>query len=88
MKGKYYKKVIQAAMLYGSRCWAIKKQTSPASEMKKLRSMSGKTLKDEIRNEYIPKKLRDSFKINDKKIRVNPSRWLGRVQWRSINVCS
>ena len=47
-------------MLYGTECWAVKKQhvqKMSVAEMRMLRWMSGKTRMDKIRNERIRKNL-------------------------------
>ena len=47
-------------MLYGTECWAVKKQyvsKMNVAEMRMLRWMCGKTMKDKIRNERICKML-------------------------------
>lgn len=52
-KGKAYKKVIRSTILYGSECWAIKKDDEGRlgkMEMKMLRRSVGVTIRDKIRN--------------------------------------
>jgi len=55
LKGKFYRTAIRPAMLYGSECWATKKQNVQkmgVAEMRMLRWMCGKTQKDKVRNEF------------------------------------
>ena len=54
MKGKFYRTAVRPALLYGAECWSIKKEQEhkmAVAEMRILRWMSGKTIKDRIRNE-------------------------------------
>ena len=56
LKGKFYKIAIRPVMLYGTKCWAVKKQyvsKMNIAEMRMLRWMCDKTRRDEIRNEQI-----------------------------------
>ena len=58
LKEKFYKMVIRSTMLYGTKCWAIKKQhvrKINVTEMRMLRWMCGKIWRDKIRNERIHK---------------------------------
>ena len=57
LKGKFYKTAIRSAMIYGTKCWAVKKHVSKmnVAEMMMLRWMCGKTRRDKIRNERIHK---------------------------------
>ena len=51
-----YKTVVRPAMVYGSECWALRKQEEQrlhTTEMKMLRWSQGKTRKDIIKNETI-----------------------------------
>ena len=71
-------------MLYGTECWAVKKQhvqKMSVVEMRMLRWMSGKIRMDKIRNEHIRKNL-GVASIGDK-IREGRLRWFGHVQRRS-----
>ncbi|EXB80302.1 hypothetical protein L484_025158 [Morus notabilis] len=55
-----FRTAIRPAMLYGSECWAIKRQQiykMSLAEMRMLRWMSGHTRMDRIRNEVIRSKL-------------------------------
>ena len=56
LKSKLYKTVVRPAMVYGSECWAMRKQEEQrlhTTEMKILRWSQGKTRKDRIKNETI-----------------------------------
>ena len=56
LKSKLYKTVVRPANVYGSECWALRKQEEQrlhTTEMKMLRWSQGKTRKDTIKNETI-----------------------------------
>ena len=56
LKSKLYKTVVRPAMVYGSECWALRKQEEQrlhTTEMKLLRWSQGKTRKDRVKNETI-----------------------------------
>ena len=56
LKRKLYKTVVRPAMVYGSECWALRKQDEQrlhTTEMKMLRWSQGKTRNDRIKNETI-----------------------------------
>ena len=56
LKSNLYKTVVRPAMVYGSECWALRKQEEQrlhTTEMKMLRWSQGKTRKDRIKNETI-----------------------------------
>ena len=83
LKGKFYRTAIRPAMMYGSECWATKKQhvdKMSVAEMRILRWMCGKTRKDRVRNEDI-RKMVGVAPIQDK-LRENRLRWFGHVQRR------
>ena len=53
LKSKLYKTVVRPAMVYGSECWALRKQDEQrlhTTEMKMLRWSQGKTRNDRIKN--------------------------------------
>ena len=53
-KENFYKTAIRPTMLYGTECWAVKKQyvnKMNVVEMRMLRWMCGKTKRDKVRNE-------------------------------------
>lgn len=86
LKGKFYRTAIRPAMLYGTECWAIKKQhisKMSVAEMRMLRWMCGKTRKDRIRNECIRETV-GVTQIEDK-LRENRLRWFGHVQRRPVD---
>ncbi len=61
LKGKFYRSAIRPAILYGSKCWALKESYVSkirVTEMKMLRWMSGYTRLDKVCNESIRKKVR------------------------------
>ena len=56
LKENFHKTAIRLAMLYGTKCWTIKKQhvhKISVVEMRMLRRISGNTRKDKIPNEEI-----------------------------------
>ena len=56
LKEKFYRTAVRPSLLYGTKCWAIKKQhTQKISvvEMRILKWMCGKTRMDKVRNEDI-----------------------------------
>ena len=56
LKSKLYKTVVRPAMVYGSECWALRKQEEQrlhTTEMKMLRWSQGKTRNDRIKNDTI-----------------------------------
>ena len=56
LKSKLYKTVVRPAMVYGSECWALRKQEVQllhTTKMKMLRWSQGKTRTDRIKNETI-----------------------------------
>ena len=56
LKGKFYRTAIRLAMLYDTKCWAVKHQhvhKMGVAEMRMLRGMCGHTRKDKIGHEDI-----------------------------------
>jgi len=56
LKGKFYRVAVKPALLYGTKCWAVKSQHGnqvSVAEMRMLRWMSGKTRHDRIKNDTI-----------------------------------
>jgi len=87
LKGKFYRTAVRPALLYGTECWATKRQhinKMSVAEMRMLRWMCGKTRKDRIRNEIIREKV-GATKIEDK-MRENRLRWYGHIQRRHLDV--
>ena len=73
-------------MLYGTECWAVKKQyvsKMNVVEMRILRWLCGKTRRDKVRNERIRKMI--EVAPIDEKMRENRLRWFGHIQRRSTN---
>ena len=59
-EGKFYRTAIRSVLLYGTKCWAIKKyhaQKMSIAEMRMLRWMCGNTRRDIVRNEDIRTKI-------------------------------
>ncbi|XP_057537347.1 uncharacterized protein LOC130815034 [Amaranthus tricolor] len=60
LKGKFYRVAIRSALLYGTKCFPVKKvfeQRMKVTEMRMLRWMYGNTIMDRIRNQEFRKKL-------------------------------
>ena len=56
LKGKFCRTVVRPSLLYGTECWAIKKQHThkiSVTEMRILKWMCGKSRMDKVRNEDI-----------------------------------
>ena len=56
LKDKFYRTVVRPFLLYGTECWANKKQHTQkisVAEMRMLRWMCAKTRMDKVRNEDI-----------------------------------
>ena len=73
-------------MLYGSECWALKRQHEhkmDVAEMRMLRWMSVYTIKDRIRNDYIRERI-GVVPISEKMVE-NRLRWYGHVQRRELD---
>ena len=54
LKGKFYRTALRPSLLYGTKCWANKKQHTQnicVTEIRMLRWMYGKTRMDKVRNE-------------------------------------
>ncbi|XP_021725624.1 uncharacterized protein LOC110692850 [Chenopodium quinoa] len=82
-KGKFYMTAIRLVLLYGTKCWASKKEhikKMEVIEMRMLRWICGNTLRDRIRNEVIRKKVGVTG-IADK-LRENRLRLFGHVRQR------
>ena len=60
LKGKFYPVAIRPTLLYGTKCWPVKKvfkQRIEVTEMRMLRWMCGNTMMDRIRNQEFREKL-------------------------------
>ena len=83
LKGKSYRTAIRPALLYGTECWAYKKehiQKLGVTEMRMLRWMCGNTLRDRIKNEVTRMKVGVADIAS--KLRENRLRWFGHVRRR------
>ena len=83
LKGKVHKSVVRPTMTYGLEAAPLKKTEEKrldVAEMKMLRWMSGVTLRDKVRNEYI----RGSVKVTEvsKKVQEARLRWFGHITRR------
>ena len=85
-KEKFYKTIIRLAMLYGTKCWAAKKQQvikMSVIEMRMLRWMCGNITKDIIRNDNIFGMV-GAAPIDDK-LRENRLKWFEHICRRPID---
>ena len=81
LKGRLYKSCVRSVMCYGSECWAMKKADTrrmQATEMRMIRMMCGKTLRDGIPNAL----LRERTCVEDitNYLGENRLRWLGHLE--------
>jgi len=56
LKGRLYKSCVRSVLSYGSECWAMKKvgtRRMQTAEMKMIKMMCGKTLRDGIPNDLL-----------------------------------
>ena len=86
LNGKFYRTVVRPSLLYGTECWANKKQHTQrinVAEMQMLRWMCGKIRMDRVRNEDI-RSLVGVAPIEDK-MRENRLQWFGHVGRRPID---
>ena len=80
LKEIFYKTAIRPAMLYGTVCWAVKKQyvsKMNVAEMRMLRWMCGKTRRVKVRNERIRKMI--EVAPIEEIMRENRLRWFGHI---------
>ncbi|KAE8726473.1 Glutathione reductase, cytosolic [Hibiscus syriacus] len=80
LKGKFYRMTIRPALVYGSECWAIKKdhvRRMEAAEMRMLRWACGRTLWDMTSNSAIRMSL--GVVPVAEKLREGRLRWFGHV---------
>ncbi|XP_057535268.1 uncharacterized protein LOC130813451 [Amaranthus tricolor] len=85
LKGKFYRTSIRPALLYGTKCWPVKKifeHKMKVSEMRILRWMCGHTLVDRIRNQEFRDKL--GVAPISRKMSENRLRWFGHVQRKNL----
>ena len=86
LKKKFYRKTVRPSLLYGTECWANKKQNTQkisVTEMRMLRWMCGKTRMDKVRNEDT-RSLVGVAPIEEK-MRENRLRWFGHIGRRSMD---
>nr|XP_009774518.1 PREDICTED: uncharacterized protein LOC104224532 [Nicotiana sylvestris] len=86
LKGKIYKVLVRSTMLYGAKCWPVKKshvQKTKVAEIRMLRCMWGHTRKDQIMNEVIRDKVGVAH-VEDK-LRESRLRWFKHVKRRDID---
>ena len=86
LKEKFYKTAIRPAIIHGIECWTILKQhvnKLRVTEMRMLRWICGKTLKERIRNEHI-REMVGVAPIEDK-MRENRLRWFGHIQRKPLD---
>ena len=81
VRGTLYKSYVRNALTYGAECWALKMEDETrlkTPEMRMLRMMCGKTLKDKINNE----KIRDMTGVVrlEEFLREKKLQWLGHVE--------
>ena len=89
LKGKLYRTVVRPAMMFGSQCWALKKNGENAmatAEMKMLRWSCGCTKLEKIHNTKIRAKLNVTPIVE--KLVQQRLRWYGHVARRDeTHVC-
>ena len=81
VRGTFYKSCVRSALTYVTECWALKVEDErklKATEMRMLRIICGKTLKDKINNE----KIREMTGVErfEEFLREQTLRWLGHVE--------
>ncbi|RZC17970.1 Malignant T-cell-amplified sequence 1, partial [Glycine soja] len=86
LKEKFYRTAVRPAILYGTKCWAVKSQHENkvgAAEMRMLRWMCGKTRQDKIRNEAIRERVGVAPIVE--KMVENRLRWFGHVERKPVD---
>ena len=86
MKEKFNKTIIRPAILYRTECWAILKphiNKLSVTEMRMLRWICGKTLKDRIQNEHIWEMV--GVASIEYKMRENWLWWFRHIQWKPLD---
>ena len=81
LKGKFYRVAIRPALLYGAKCWPVKKvfeQRMEVTKMRMLRWTCDNTVMDRIRNQEFREKL--WVAPLSAKMRENRFKWFGHVQ--------
>ena len=80
VRGTLYKSYVSNALTYGAECWALKMEDErrlKTTEMRMLRMICGKTLKDEMNNEKI-REMTGVVRLEEF-LREKRLRWLGHV---------
>ena len=80
-RGTLYKSCVRNALTYGAECWALKMEDErrlKITEMRMLRMICGKTLKDKMNNEKI-REMTGVVRL-EKFLREKWLRWLGHVE--------
>ncbi|KAL5133857.1 Craniofacial development protein 2 [Glycine soja] len=86
LKGKFYRTAVRPAILYGTKCWAVKSQHETkvgVAEMRMSRWMCGKTRQDKIRNGAIRERVGVAPIVE--KMVENRLRWFGHVERRPVD---
>ena len=81
VRGTLYKSYVRNALTYGAECWALKMEDErrlKTTEMRMLRMICGKTLKDKMNNEKIREMT--GVVILEEFLREKRLRWLGHVE--------
>ena len=84
LKHKFYRVALRSTLLYGTKCWSIKKihkRKMKIAEIRMLRWMCDHTRMDRIRNEVI--RVRLGVAPISAKLHEGRSKWFGHVQKRS-----
>ena len=81
VRGTLYKSYVRNALTYGAECWALKMEDErrlKTTEMRLLRMICGKTLKDKMNNEKI-REMTGVVRLEEF-LREKRLRWLGHVE--------
>ena len=80
VKRKLYATLVRPTMMYGSECWAVKKEHVHRLEVEEsymLRRMMGVKWQDKLENEYV--RVRAGVEGIGQKLRQSRLRWFGHV---------
>jgi len=86
LKGRVYRMMIRPTLLYGAKCWPIKKtqvQRLMVAEMRMIRWMFGFTRLNRIRNVVIRERV--EVAPLEEKLKETRLRWFGHVKTKSVN---
>jgi len=80
MKGAMYKNYVRSALNYGAECWPMKVENvrMKSTEMRMLRMICGKTVRDKVRNEEIRE--RTEVKSIEEHLREQRLHWFGHME--------